>query len=143
MESILNSTLAGGVVMGAPCHVIYRPGVAIMIGFTTGMISTLGFHNLTPKLLKLIGLFDTCGIHNLHGIPGLLGGIWSAIIVAWYNIGYDSAIGASYSTGKMLNISPNSFLKQGGLQIAGTFTSLGMGIGFGIIAGFIGRFFYT
>jgi ammonium transporter Rh len=142
MESILNSTLAGGVVIGASCSIIYRPGVAIMIGFTTGIISTLGFHNLTPILLKLIGLYDTCGIHNLHGIPGLLGGIWSAIVVAWYNIGYDSTIAASYSTKTMCNIT-NSFLKQGGLQIAGTFTSLGMGIGFGIIAGFIGRFFYT
>ena len=58
--------------------------MAILIGFTTGIISTISFHKLTPKLLQCIGLYDTCGIHNLHGIPGLLGGIWSAIIVAFY-----------------------------------------------------------
>ena len=84
MESILNATLAGVVVIGAPSSVVYRPGVAILIGFTTGIISTISFHKLTPKLLQCIGLYDTCRIHNLHGIPGLLGGIWSAIIVAFY-----------------------------------------------------------
>jgi ammonium transporter Rh len=104
MEIILNATLSGGVVIGAPCSVIYRPAVSILIGFTTGIISCLCFHNLTPKLLKCIGLYDTCGIHNLHGIPGLLGGIWSAIIIAFYNTGYDSAVGSQYYTGKFLNI---------------------------------------
>jgi len=97
---------------------------------------------LTPKLLKCIGLYDTCGIHNLHGIPGLLGGIWSAIIIAFYNTGYDTTVAAQYSTGKLGNVEPN-FLRQGGLQIAGTFTSLGMAIGFGIIAGFVARIFYN
>ena len=90
MENILNATLAGGVAIGAPVSFIYRPGLALFIGFTAGLISTLGFHNLSPKLLDLIGLYDTCGIHNLHGIPGLLGGIWSAIIVAFYNSGVDT-----------------------------------------------------
>lgn len=142
MESILNSTLAGGVAIGAPVSVIYRPGVAILIGFSTGIISTLCFHKLTAKLLGWIGLYDTCGVHNLHGIPGLLGGIWSAIIVAFYNTGYDLTIGSQYATGKFLNIE-TGFLKQGGLQIAGTFCSLGMAIVFGIIGGLISRAFYT
>ena len=128
-------------VIGAPCSVIYRPGVAIMIGFTTGIISTLCIHHLTPKLLKCIGLYDTCGIHNLHGIPGLLGGIWSAVIIAFYNTGYDKTLDSLYSTNKFLNIEPD-FLRQGALQIAGTFTSLGMGIGFGLVAGLIGSLFY-
>jgi ammonium transporter Rh len=121
---------------------IYRPALSILIGFSTGIISCLCFHHLTPKLLKCIGLYDTCGIHNLHGIPGLLGGIWSAIIVAFYNSGYDSAVAAQYSTGKLMNVNPN-FLRQGGLQIAGTFCSLGMAIAFGIIAGLVAKCFYT
>lgn len=75
MESILNATLAGGVVIRAPCSIIYHPGVSIVIGLTTGIISTICFH--TPKLLECIGLYDTCGIHNLHGIPDLLRGFWS------------------------------------------------------------------
>lgn len=35
-----------------------------------------------------------------------------------------------------------SFLKQAGLQLAGTFCSLGMGIVFGLIGGFVTLFFY-
>ena len=43
MENILNATIAGGVVMGASCSFIYRPGVALFIGCSTGMISTFCF----------------------------------------------------------------------------------------------------
>ena len=51
--------------------------------------------------------------------------------MAFYNSGYDSAVAAKYSKGLLLNVKPN-FLKQGGLQIAGTFTSLGMATIFGL-----------
>jgi len=142
MENILNATISGGVVMGAPCSFIYRPGVALFIGFSTGIISTLCFHHLTPKLLDCIGLYDTCGIHNLHGIPGVLGGLWSAVIVAFYNTGFDTEIAAMYSNGNFLFPTTNSFLKQGGLQVAGTFCSLAMAILFGILGGLVTSFFY-
>ena len=89
MENILNATLAGGVGIGASVSFIYRPGLAMFIGFTAGLLSTFCFHNLTPKLLDCIGLYDTCGIHNLHGVPGLYAGIWSGIIMGFYNTGYD------------------------------------------------------
>ena len=72
-----------------------------------------------------------------------MGGIWSAIIAAFYNSGYDSAVAAQYSTGVLMNMPQPSFMKQGGLQIAGTFTSLGLAIVFGLIAGFTARCFYT
>ena len=41
-----------------------------------------GYIYLTPLLQSKISLFDTCGVHNLHGMPGLLGGIASAFAVA-------------------------------------------------------------
>lgn len=143
MESILNSTLAGGVVIGAPCSIIYRPGVAMMIGFTTGIVSSFCFMNLTPKLLKCIGLYDTCGIHNLHGIPGLLGGIWSAIILWWYNIGYDTELASKFANSHFNIPNDRTVARQGAFQIAGTFISLGMAIGFGVIGGWLSRIFYT
>ena len=142
MENILNATIAGGIIVGAPSSFIYRPGLALFIGVMGGVVSTLCFHNLSPKLLDCIGLYDTCGIHNLHGIPGLLGGIWSAIVVASYNSGYDTNIAAMYSNGNFLVDPANSFLKQGGLQIAGTFCSLFMSIACGLIAGFVTSCFY-
>ena len=46
-----------------------------MVGLAAGAISTLGFFFLSPLLEEKAGLGDTCGVHNLHGIPGLLGGL--------------------------------------------------------------------
>jgi ammonium transporter Rh len=42
-----------------------------------GMISTYGIRKISPIFNKNFGLTDTCGIFNLHEIPGLLGGIIS------------------------------------------------------------------
>jgi ammonium transporter Rh len=82
MEHLLNATLVGGVVIGASAGMIMHPGGALAIGFLTGIVSTLGFQYLTPYLEKKLNLYDTCGVHNLHGMPGLLGGIISAIVAA-------------------------------------------------------------
>ena len=143
MESILNATLAGGVAIGASSQFVYRPGVALFIGCSAGMISTLCFHYLSPKLTKLIGLYDTCGIHNLHGIPGLMGGIWSSIIIAFYSTGYDANIASQFSNGNFQVPTDVSFQKQALLQLGGTFCSMGMGIIMGIFGGLVINCFYS
>lgn len=142
MQDVINATLAGGVAIGATSGITYYPAVGLGIGFFTGTISTLGFRFLTPFLERKIGLYDTCGIHNLHGIPGVIGGICSAIVVAGYNKGFDAASVAPFDT--PANLYPPSiflvvtdFFKQGGLQIAGTFTSMFLGLIFGTITGYI------
>jgi ammonium transporter Rh len=50
MEHLLNATLSGGVVIGAASGLIINPGGSLLIGFATGIISTLGFQFLTPYL---------------------------------------------------------------------------------------------
>lgn len=84
MEDILNATLAGGVIIGAPSGVFSNPAGSLCIGIFGGIVSCLGYRYLQAKLQEWIGLHDTCGVHNLHGMPGVLGGIFSAIAIASY-----------------------------------------------------------
>lgn len=50
MEDILNATLAGGVIIGAPCGIFTNPAAALCIGLFGGIVSTLGFKYLQDKL---------------------------------------------------------------------------------------------
>ena len=43
MEHLLNATISGGVIIGSAAGVLLNPGVALLIGFFGGIISTLGF----------------------------------------------------------------------------------------------------
>lgn len=40
---------------------------------------------LQPLLLDKLRLNDTCGVHNLHGMPAVLSAIFSAIYAAFAN----------------------------------------------------------
>jgi ammonium transporter Rh len=44
-----------------------------------GALSVVGYKYLTPVLKSKLGVEDTCGIHNLHGMPGILGAIIAII----------------------------------------------------------------
>lgn len=82
MEIVLNATLAGGVMIGAACDMVTSASNAIIIGAVAGSVSAFCFAYLSAALRKSINLHDTCGVNNLHGIPGFLGGITSAIASA-------------------------------------------------------------
>ncbi|NXL63188.1 RHAG protein, partial [Chordeiles acutipennis] len=82
MVLIQNATLAGGVAVGTCADLSIQPFVAIGIGSIAGIISVLGFHFLTPFLASKLNIQDTCGVHNLHGLPGILGGIAGIIVTA-------------------------------------------------------------
>jgi ammonium transporter Rh len=80
MEDALNATISGGVIIGASADIIIYPYIALIIGCGAGAISITGFNLLGPILANKINLHDTCGVHNLHGMPGFMGGIIAAII---------------------------------------------------------------
>eukprot|EP01089_Gocevia_fonbrunei_P006832 TRINITY_DN17841_c0_g1_i1.p1 TRINITY_DN17841_c0_g1~~TRINITY_DN17841_c0_g1_i1.p1 ORF type:complete len:441 (+),score=90.10 TRINITY_DN17841_c0_g1_i1:106-1428(+) len=76
---IQNSTLAGGVAMGVVADVRMEPTSALIVGTIAGIVSVCGYHFLTPKVYQSIGIQDVCGIHNLHGMPGLIGSFLSVL----------------------------------------------------------------
>ena len=75
---IQNATLAGGVAVGSVADLAVQPYGALLIGSFSGVLSVIGYEYLTP-LLKRIKLHDTCGVNNLHGMPGLMSGLLSAL----------------------------------------------------------------
>lgn len=79
IEDIANAALAGGVAIGSTCN-LASPGYAMLIGVAAGALSTIGYVVIAPRLEKRIKGTDTCGVHNLHGMPGILGGITGAFI---------------------------------------------------------------
>jgi len=110
MDQILNATLAGGVVMGAGADILHKGYVAYIVGLLVGILSALLF-SYSPIFLRKIGIYDVAGVFNLHGIPGMVGGLISAIF-------------------RQLYIDSN-----GAVQVAGTFISIGIGLFGGLIVG--------
>lgn len=118
MSHIINATLAGGVVMGSSADIMYEGWVAYLVGSLSGILSVFLFR-YAPGLLGKLGIHDVAGVFNLHAIPGLLGGLVSAICRAVY-----------IRDGK------------GGNQVAGAFISVGIGLGGGLIVGLATKKFH-
>jgi ammonium transporter Rh len=80
IADIANASLAGGVAIGATCNLVSAP-TAFLIGILAGGICVIGYVVIQPILQKYLKIVDTCGVHNLHGMPGLLGGIIAVFVV--------------------------------------------------------------
>lgn len=80
IADIANASLAGGVAIGATCNLVSAP-VAFLIGILAGTICVMGYAVIQPKIQKALKNVDTCGVHNLHGMPGLLGGLIVVFVV--------------------------------------------------------------
>jgi ammonium transporter Rh len=75
-----NAALAGGVAIGATCNQA-NPMTAFVIGSVAGAICVVGYTIIQPALQKLLKSVDTCGVHNLHGMPGVFGGITAMFVI--------------------------------------------------------------
>lgn len=82
MEHIQNATLAGGVAIGACADMMMQPYGAMIVGSVAGIVSTLGYHTVGPILNNSLKVHDTCGVHNLHGMPAVMGSLLSVIMAA-------------------------------------------------------------
>ncbi|RMB95788.1 hypothetical protein DUI87_27902 [Hirundo rustica rustica] len=76
-----NGSLAGGVAIGVVADMAVPPAAALALGSLSAAVCVLGFRFLTPLLGRKLTLHDQCGIHNLHGLPGILGAAASVVAV--------------------------------------------------------------
>ena len=80
IADISNASLAGGVSIGATCNLV-SPLAAFGIGLLAGALCVIGYTVIQPKLQEKLKVVDTCGVHNLHGMPGLMGGLIAIFVV--------------------------------------------------------------
>lgn len=157
MVHIQNSTLAGGVAIGTAADMMIHPWGAMIVGSIAGAISVLGYRFLTPAINQKLGIHDTCGVHNLHGMPGIIAAIVGAVTAAvatFDEYGYSlyrqfPARAPLEGTPEFEKIHHYVNLHEGGLnrsaslqgcyQIAALFMTLAIAIASGVVTGFILR----
>jgi len=143
MEHIQNATLAGGVAIGACADLIVQPYGALMIGGIAGVISTLGYYWLSGKMEEKLKIHDTCGVHNLHGLPAIFGVVLSCIMASLacfdqYGEGlYDvyPALKDSVDHGKVVKGITNQ--QQALFQLAASAVTLVIAVVGGAVTGYI------
>jgi ammonium transporter Rh len=86
IADIANAALAGGVAIGSTCDFATHTQ-AMIIGLIGGVFSTVGFAILQDKQQKFHKIIDTCGVSNLHGIPGIFGGLAAIVVINGIEIG--------------------------------------------------------
>ncbi|XP_067095275.1 rh50-like protein [Osmerus mordax] len=72
MADVQNVTLAGGVTVGACVDMMISPAAAYALGMMGCTACMLGYKYLSPFLAQRLRVQDQCGIHNLHGLTGLI-----------------------------------------------------------------------
>ncbi len=108
---IANAALAGGVAIGATFdHATHLE--AMIIGLFAGAISTVGFAVFQEKQEKFHKIVDACGVSNLHGIPGIFGGLAAIVVVDGLSAGSQLtgiavtvvlAVSAGFLSGKIIS----------------------------------------
>lgn len=134
MVHVQNATLAGGVAIGSSSDLTVGPGGSMLVGTLAGAVSVLGYEYLSPWLERRLGLRDTCGVLNLHGVPGLIGALAGAVSCGVadsvvYGLPYEQLFSAGRSPAN-----------QWGFQLAAMGVTLGISVGGGLLAGAALRF---
>eukprot|EP00116_Pleurobrachia_bachei_P011267 sb/3471529/ len=80
MIEVQNATLAGGVSIGMSCSFNVAPWVPVLIGGLAGALSSVGYAKIA-ELLEGLGVMDSAGATQLHGIPGVFGALAAGIVV--------------------------------------------------------------
>lgn len=79
---IQNASLAGGVAIGACADLYTNPAGAVGIGFVAGVVAVYSLRLYERRFA--LALYDTRGVNCVHGLPGILGAVASAITIGSY-----------------------------------------------------------
>ncbi|CAJ0582371.1 unnamed protein product, partial [Mesorhabditis spiculigera] len=119
-------------------NVCLSPLHAIVIGFIAGAISVLGYRYLTPYLSNKLGFHDTCGVHNLHGMPAIIAAIASVAMALHYEPSrYGSSLNIIYPG---MNSTANTAGFDQTVQATHQAAALGIVLLAAIVSGFITGF---
>lgn len=136
MVSVQNATLAGGVAVGSSSDLVIQPWGAIVCGIVAGAVSVIGYTHIQPYLQRKIGLDDTCGVHNLHGMPGIIGAIGGIISAARASdVEYGENIGVVFPA-RSPDAQGWSAAEQANHQLYTLLITLGISIVGGLLTGF-------
>ncbi|XP_022242749.1 ammonium transporter Rh type B-like [Limulus polyphemus] len=153
MEALLNLFRLEAIIYLLYLSVKYLTPFAMIIGSLAGFISVMGYHFLTPFLAKYCRIHDTCGVNNLHGMPGIYAALVSAIVVSLAsedNYGYSlyeifGYMSPAANSSKLAEIQSQyteiepgkgrTASLQAGYQLIALVTTLAVAIGGGIVTG--------
>ncbi|CAI9582543.1 unnamed protein product [Staurois parvus] len=127
-----NASLAGGVAIGITADLI-SPGGAFAVGCIAAMFCILGYQYFSSFLARKIKLQDQCGIHNLHGLPGIVGTLSSIVIILSGSID-------TYGSSLLLEVLGNQFLENTWTatdQALGQAAAFGVTFGMSLLGGYI------
>ena len=124
--------------MGASANMLITPYGALIVGTAAGALSVVGFNYILPALDRGIGLKDTCGILNLHCMPGIFGAIVSVIVTG--SASNDNYVQNGYAPNTIWSSYPSrTFSELAGSQLAALGTSLGFAMLSGAFTGVLLR----
>ena len=168
IEHILRSSYVGGVIIAGCCTFCAYPWCALLIGFFGGILSVILSHYATPKSQDLVQssnpnssnvqncceqflfalkMSDTMGVMYCFGIPGILGGIFTAIFLGSINRKPWKKTVTINEVDVQLKVVLNDLFyysrspsAQGGIQLGVLFITIAMAFVSGIVTGFIVKF---
>jgi len=136
MVHVQNAVLAGGVVVGATADMPMEPYAAMCCGAVGGLVCVLGYKYVQPFLASKLKIHDTCGVHNLHGMPAIVAALGSAVLAAMSSDWDDRSRAVIFP--KTVGADPDrSEIEQGGYQLLAVVMTLAFAIGGGVFTGFI------
>jgi ammonium transporter Rh len=72
--------------IGASSGILTNSGASLILGAFGGIFACLGITYADKKFQRWFGLYDTLGVHHVHGVPGMVGAGISAITLGVYQL---------------------------------------------------------